>query len=132
ALGDVLGLAPAGERLLGNDLVEEAGFLSLEYAFGRDEARSHSVDRNAVGPCLAGERAREADDATLARDIGRQAGITDEERGRRDVDDAPVAALAHDRIDGVRAEEDAVEVDCKDVAPFGVRQLLERAVRIDA
>jgi hypothetical protein len=38
ALGDVFGLAPARERLLGNDLVEEAGFLSAEDALGGEGA----------------------------------------------------------------------------------------------
>jgi hypothetical protein len=39
ALGDVFGLAPPPERLLRDDLVEEARLLSAEDAFRGDETR---------------------------------------------------------------------------------------------
>ncbi len=125
------GRAGALDGLLGDDLVEHVGLFG-QRTLGGDQAGRDRVDRDLVRPGLAGERAREPDDPALGGHVGGQAGIADEERGRGDVDDPPVALAAHGRIDRVAAQEHAVEVGGQHVAPLGEGELLERDVGIDA
>src|SRR5438094_9757161 len=71
-LDDVLGPAAPPDGLPADDLFEQlAGGVLLPGALGLDEAGGHAVDGDAVRAGLAGQRAREAHDAGLARDVGR-------------------------------------------------------------
>src|SRR6266516_1266863 len=88
-------------------------------------ARRDAVDADAVLPELARERAREAQHARFRGDVVDAARRALQRRARADVDDLPVAALAHMRDHGARSEPGAAQVDRHHAVPFLDLDLVE-------
>src|SRR4051794_7814553 len=119
-----------GDVLRGDDA--KAGALEL-VADGLDhrrlgEAGADRVDADAVGREPGAERAHEADDGVLVGGVERVERHSGQPgQGGGGDDGAPVALLAQRAEDGVRAEDDAVEVDAHRPAVLGEVEVLADA-----
>ena len=78
---------------------------------------ARALTRDPVRRELDGERPREADDAALRRDVGRQVRERLHVGGRADVDDPPAARRGHVARGDPAAPDVAEEVDVEQVAP---------------
>ena len=92
-----------------------------------DDARRDRVDRHAVARELDRQAAREADYPALGRRVVRLTEAA-EPRARRDVDDAPVAALDHAGQRRAATQELRAQVGGDDQVPVLVRHLEEALV----
>ena len=95
-------------------------------ALGLGQARGDGVDGDPVLADLAGQRAREREDAALRGDVVRQVRRAGEHDVGGDVDDATVARLAHRLVAVVAREERAVEVHRHDPSPLGEVDVVPR------
>src|SRR5215211_8167067 len=91
----------------------------------------YGVDVDVVGADLAGERAREAHDASLGGDVVEQERPPDEEGDRGHVHDVASSPLLHVGIDGTRAQEVAFEVHGHHPVPLVFFDLRPRPPRVD-
>ena len=99
---------------------------------GIDEPRGDAVRRHAAAAKLAGDGAREADQAGLRGGVVRLAAVAARSHNRGQIDDAAVARLQH-RAAGRAAEvENRGEVGRDHVIPVGVLHAHEEAVARDA
>ncbi len=124
-------LAAARDRLQHLHEVERLGMRAREHALRCREARRDRVHGDAVLAELARRRPREPEDAALRRDVVREVRRARHDHVRGDVDDAPVARLAHRLLRVVGQQEGAVEVHRHDPAPLGEVDLVPRLERDD-
>ena len=124
--GHVVRFAPAAGRRARQDTFMQPGNL-LACAFGQigvDPAGQNDVDLDIVGRPGGRERARQRHHAALARGVGRDDRCTEQRIHRPDIDNFAVPGRFHVRIDGLRAEQRAAEIDVEHFAPFGFGNLL--------
>mmetsp|Transcript_4741 Transcript_4741/g.12166 ORF Transcript_4741/g.12166 Transcript_4741/m.12166 type:complete len:339 (+) Transcript_4741:113-1129(+) len=84
---------------------------------GFDESRTDGVDGDAPGGELLGVRHGHRDDSSLGGGVVGLPGVSDLPDDRGDVDDAAGALLHGELEEGLRAVEDAAEVDVDDGLP---------------
>src|SRR5690606_9267401 len=99
---------------------------------GVHEARAHDADLDAASGRLGAQPEAPADDGVLGGGVGDADRHRDETGERGGVDDVPVPLLQHDRVGGVDAVHDALEVDVDRAVPVVERELLGQAADPDA
>ena len=114
------------DRLEHLDELERLLVGARHHALGRRQAGCDRVDGDAVLADLARERAREAQDAALRRDVVGEVRRPGEDDVRGEVDDAAVARLAHRLVPVVAREERSVEVHRHDPPPLGEVDVVPR------
>src|SRR5262249_28686669 len=104
-----------------------AGYEALEHRRAR-AAGTDRVDPDALGCVLHRRRPGQAHDAVLARDVGGQAGETDEPGPGRHVHDGP-AVFEHGGDLVLQAQEHAGEIQCDRAVPIVERVVGGRRAR---
>src|SRR5215213_2453705 len=129
---DILRGAAALEGLLFEDAAVERLLVRVDpLCVGREGAWGDSVDGDALGPDLAGERAGKADDPAFGGDVVEEARPADKEGYGGDVDDAAVSALPHVREGCPGAQEVALQVHGHHPVPLLFFDLRPRTQRVD-
>ena len=105
---------------------------SYERAGRAGKARRDRVDGNPERTQIARQRARNSDNAGLARHVVRKTAHHRAERARCHVDDASPSPLLHAGHEGSAHEKHAVQVDCQHPPPVRKRHLVKRLIGKDA
>mmetsp|Transcript_1345 Transcript_1345/g.4150 ORF Transcript_1345/g.4150 Transcript_1345/m.4150 type:complete len:362 (+) Transcript_1345:1-1086(+) len=129
--GHLLGLPKPARGDAFHDLGDD---LLVEHVshVGRDEAGRHGVAGHAARRQLLGHRHSHRDDASLCRRVVCLARVANLADDGGDVDDAPLARLAHGLGRRLRGVKDAVQVGVDDVLPLLLLHAQDERVARDA